>query len=336
MRRLAPRRQEFPPSGHVKGFRGCAAALPPRRPGFASSGAQARSNPRFAAARIIESPRRLESAIGFGSEGGAEGQAQEIAMRGNFAACLMGALVLASLVAPMGIATADEFTPAQKQELGAFIRDYLVANPDVLRAAIDALDKRDKQAAEAERQKAVTDRAAALFSSNFQATVGNPKGTATLVEFFDYNCHFCKGALPDVTRLMKDDPNLKLVLKDYPVLGPGSLEAAKVASAARNQLPGDRFWPFHSKLLGMHGPIGKAEALAVARELGLDMDRLAKDMESPEVTAGLEEVMGMADALQINGTPSFVVGQEVVVGAVGYDPLKEKIDAVHKCGHSVC
>ncbi|MGD1036709.1 MAG: DsbA family protein [Roseiarcus sp.] len=257
-------------------------------------------------------------------------------MRFEFAAYLAGALALASFVAPIGVAAADEFTPVQKKELGAFVRDYLVNNPDVLREAIEALDKHDKQVADAERQKVVSDQAAELFSSKFQATVGNPQGTATLVEFFDYNCHFCKGALPDVTRLMKDDPNLKLVLKDYPVLGPGSVEAAIVASAARNQLPGDRFWQFHNKLLSMHGPVGKAEALAVARELGLDMDRLAKDMGSPDVTAGLQEVMRMADSLQINGTPSFVVGQEVVVGAVGYDPLKEKIDAVHKCGHSAC
>jgi protein-disulfide isomerase len=135
---------------------------------------------------------------------------------------------------------------------------------------------------------------------------------------------------------MKEDPNLKVVLKDFPVLGPGSVEAARVASAARNQLPGDRFWVFHNKLLGMHGPIGKAEALSVAKEMGLDMDRLVKDMEDPQIQSGLQEIMSMADALQINGTPSFVVGQEVVVGAVGYDQLKDKIDAVHKCGHSVC
>jgi len=269
-------------------------------------------------------------------EGRAKMTAQETVMRLNFAACLAGALALATVLMPIRMAAADEFTPAQKQELGAFVRDYLVNNPDVLREAIDALDKHDKQVAEVERQKIVGDHADMLFSSKFQATVGNPKGTATLVEFFDYNCHFCKGALPDMARLMKDDPNLKLVLKDFPVLGPGSVEAAKVASAARNQLPGDRFWQFHNKLLAIHGPIGKAEAMAVARELGLDMDRLAKDMESPDVAAGLQEVMGMADSLQINGTPSFVVGQEVVVGAVGYDQLKEKIDAVHKCGHSVC
>lgn len=257
-------------------------------------------------------------------------------MKGRFAACVAGAFALGALLAPIGVAAADEFTPAQKQELGAFIKDYLVNNPDVLKAAIEALDKRDKDVAEVERQKVVADHADALFSSKFQANVGNPNGGATLVEFFDYNCHYCKGALPDMARLMKDDPNLKVVLKDFPVLGPGSVEAAKVASAARNQLPGERFWQFHNKLLSTHGPVGKAEALAVAREMGLDMDRLAKDMESPEIATGLQEVMGMADSLQINGTPSFVVGQEVVVGAVGYDQLKEKVDAVHKCGHSVC
>ena len=233
-------------------------------------------------------------------------------------------------------ARADEFTPAQKEELGKFIRDYLVANPDVLKEAIQALDKRDKDAEEAARQKAVSSEAGPLFSSKYQATIGNPKASATLVEFFDYNCHFCKGALPDVTKLVKGDPNLKLVLKDFPVLGPGSVEAAKVASAARNQLPGDKFWAFHSKLLATHGPVGKAEALAVAKDLGLDMDKLAKDMESPEIKAGLDETMHLADALQINGTPTFVVGQDVVVGAVGYDQLKDKVDSVHKCGHATC
>jgi len=249
----------------------------------------------------------------------------------SFAAALAGATFSAAAPAP-----ADEFTPAQKQELGAFIRDYLVNNPDVLRDAIEALDKRDKAAAEADRQKVVANEAGPLFSSKYQATIGNPQATATLVEFFDYNCHFCKGALPDITKLIKADPNLKLVLKDFPVLGPGSVEAAKVAIAARNQLPGDKFWAFHSKLLATRGPVGKAEALAVARELGLDMDKLAKDMESPDIKAGLDETMQLADALQINGTPTFVVGQDVVVGAVGYEQLKDKIDSVHKCGRVSC
>jgi protein-disulfide isomerase len=248
-----------------------------------------------------------------------------------FAAGLAG--VALSTAVP---ARADEFTPAQKQEMGAFIRDYLVNNPQVLREAIEALDKQDKdKAAEAVKQT-VADQAGPLFSSAHQATIGNPAGTATLVEFFDYNCHYCKGALPDVTKLMKGDPNLKLVLKDFPVLGPGSVDAAVVASAARNQLPGDKFWAFHTKLLGMHGPVGKAEALQVAKDLGLDMAKLQKDMDSPEVKAGLQENMKLADALQINGTPTFVVGQDLVVGAVGFDQLKDKVDSVHKCGRAVC
>lgn len=233
-------------------------------------------------------------------------------------------------------AFADEFTPSQKAEIGAIMKDYLVNNPDVLRAAIEALDKHDKQVEAQARESAVADQSSVLFSSPHQATVGNPKGDATLVEFFDYNCHYCKGALPDIAKLLQNDPNMKLVLKDFPVLGPGSVEAAKVAIAVRNQLRGDRFWQFHVKLLGSHGPVGKAEALAVAKEMGVDMDRLNKDMENPDVAAGIEETMHLADTLQINGTPSFVVGQEVVVGAVGYDPLKEKLDSVHKCGHAVC
>jgi protein-disulfide isomerase len=249
----------------------------------------------------------------------------------TFAAAMFAAF--AGCVAP---AFAAEFTPEQKAEIGAIMKDYLINNPDVLRAAIEALDKHDKQVEAEARQSAVADQGGALFSSAHQANVGNPKGDATLVEFFDYNCHYCKGALPDMAKLMQNDPNMKLVLKDFPVLGPGSVEAAKVATAVRKQLQGDKFWQFHVKLLSSHGPVGKTEALAVAKDMGVDMDRLNKDMDSPDVTAGLEVVLKMADALQINGTPSFVVGQEVVVGAVGYDQLKQKLDSVHKCGHAVC
>jgi len=249
---------------------------------------------------------------------------------------LAAALALGAALPAAAPARADEFTPAQKQELGAFIHSYLVNNPDVLKEAIEALDKRDKDSAAAERQKVVASQAGPLFTSKYQATIGNPAASATLVEFFDYNCHYCKGALPDITKLLKDDPNLKVVLKDFPVLGPGSIEAAKVASAARNQLPGDKFWAFHTKLLASHGPVGKAEAMAVAKELGLDMDRLAKDMDGADVKAGLDETMQLADALQINGTPTFVLGQDLVVGAVGYDQLKSKIASVHKCGRVDC
>ena len=246
------------------------------------------------------------------------------------------ALGLGLAVAFTPAARADSLTPEQKTELGAFIKDYLVSHPEVLREAIDSLEKHDKAVADEARQKAVEQYANTIYRSPFQADVGNPKGNATLVEFFDYNCHYCKGALPDIAKLMKDDPNLHIVLKDFPVLGPGSVEAARVASAARKQLQGERFWEFHNKLLGMHGPVGKKEALAVAKEMGLDMAQLEKDMGAKEIDDGLKEILAMADDLQINGTPTFVLGDSVVVGAVGYDELKSKIDAVHKCGRVAC
>jgi protein-disulfide isomerase len=246
-----------------------------------------------------------------------------------FAVSLLTALAAAP-------AHADEFSSAQRDEIGAVVKDYLIRHPDALREALDSMDKHEKQVEAEARQKIVADQYGVLFDSPHQAVVGNPKGGATLVEFFDYNCHYCKGALPDIARLMQNDPNLRVVLKDFPVLGPGSVEAAQVASAVRNQLTGERFWQYHQKLLGMHGPVGKDEALAVAKELGVDLDRLEKDMANPDIRNGIEETMRTADALQINGTPSFVVGQDVVIGAVGYDELKNKVDSVHKCGRAVC
>ena len=111
--------------------------------------------------------------------------------------------------------------------------------------------------------------------------VGNPKGKITLVEFFDYNCGYCKRALCDLVTLMKAEPELRVVLKDFPVLGPNSVEAALVASAARKQISGDKFFEFHQKLLMGHGPTGREQALAVAKEMGLDMDKLQKDSKDP-------------------------------------------------------
>jgi protein-disulfide isomerase len=232
-------------------------------------------------------------------------------------------------------AAAGEFSAAQTKEIGSIVRDYLVNNPEVLRDAMVELDRREKEAQQAAREKIISDNAN-LFSSPHQAVIGNPNGKVTLVEFFDYNCGYCKKALEDLAKLVKEDPNLRVVLKDFPVLGPGSVEAAQVASALRSQFSGDKFWAYHQKLLMTRGQIGKAQALAVAKEMGADMGKLDRDMANPDVKAGIQEVMQMADGLNLTGTPSWVVGKEVVVGAVGYDDLKGKIGNVAKCGKAVC
>ncbi len=234
-------------------------------------------------------------------------------------------------------AAAAEFTPAQKAEMGGVIRDYLLQNPEVLQDAMAELERRQKAQEEAKRSQVVDGNAGQLFGAPGDVVLGNPKGRVTLVEFFDYNCGYCKRSLDDVAKLMKTEPDMKLVLKDFPVLGPGSVEAAYVAGAARNQFKGEQFWQFHQKLLGgQHGPVGKAQALAVAKDMGANMDQLQKDAASPEVKASIQNTMQLADALALTGTPSFVVGHDVVVGAVGYDELKGRVDSVLKCGRAVC
>jgi protein-disulfide isomerase len=233
-------------------------------------------------------------------------------------------------------AAAAEFSPVQKTEIETILKNYLLQNPEILRDAINELEKRDKAAETAARGKIVSDMQSPLYTSAHQAIIGNPNGKVTLVEFFDYNCGYCKKALGDLAHLLKDDPDLRVILRDFPILSEGSIEAAQVEAAARLQFKGDKFWEFHQKLLGSHGPIGKAQALAVAKESGADMDKLAKDAAEPTVKDGIEESDQLGRALALTGTPSYVVGDEVVVGAVGYDQLKAKLDNVRKCGKAAC
>jgi len=249
----------------------------------------------------------------------------------SLAACA----ALLAVVVPQA-ARADEFSAAQRGEVERIVREYLVAHPEVLQEAMTELDKR-QTAAEAEKHKtAVKQYSEALFSSPRQVVLGNPDGNVTFVEFFDYNCGYCKRAMDDMLTLLKDDPKLKIVLKEFPVLGPGSVEAARVAVAVRMQdKTGKKYLEFHQKLLGGRGQADKARALAVAKDVGLDMGRLDKDMASPEVKATLEENFKLAEALGLNGTPSYVIGDNVVIGAVGLDALKEKVNT-SRCGKPDC
>jgi protein-disulfide isomerase len=230
---------------------------------------------------------------------------------------------------------AQGFSPAQRAEIEKIIKDYLVSHPEVLQDVIAEIEKRQSMA-EAEKAKAaVKEHAAMLFDSPRQVVLGNPQGDVTMVEFFDYNCGYCKRALSDMMELLKD-PKLKVVLKEFPVLGEGSVEAAQVAVAVRMQdKSGKKYLEFHQKLLGGRGRADKARAMAVAREVGLDMARLERDMASPEVKVTLEETFKLAEPLGLNGTPSYVVGEDVVVGAVGLSALREKVNTA-RCGKAAC
>ena len=248
------------------------------------------------------------------------------------------AAVCAALLIPAApqIVRADDFSASQRTAIESIVHEYLIAHPEVLQEAMNELERR-QSAAEAEKHKvAVKDNALKLFSSPHQVVLGNPDGNVTFVEFFDYNCGYCRGAMNDMLTLMRDDAKLKVVLKEFPVLGPGSLEAAQVAVAVRMQdTTGKKYLDFHTKLLGGRGQADKARALGVAKEVGLDMNRLEKDMTSPEVNETLQETFKLAEALGLNGTPSYVIGSDVVVGAIGLAGLQGKVSTA-RCGKVNC
>lgn len=231
-------------------------------------------------------------------------------------------------------ASAEEFSKNQRSAIESIVREYLISHPEVLQEAMVELEKRQTAAQAAKHQAAVKEHAKALFASPRQVVLGNPNGDVTFVEFFDYNCGYCRHALADMLDLLKTDSKLKVVLKEFPVLGPGSVEAAQVAVAVRMQAP-DKYLAFHKELLGGRGAANKARALAVAKDVGLDMAQLQIDMKSPEVKKTIEQDFKLADALGLNGTPSYVIGTDVVVGAVGLAALKEKINTA-RCGKATC
>src|SRR6202521_5476947 len=231
---------------------------------------------------------------------------------------------------------AQGFSDGQRGEIETIVKNYLIAHPEVLEAAMAELNKREAAAEAAKHEASVAENATAIFNSPRGVVLGNKDGDVTFVEFFDYNCGYCKRAMADMLDLMKTDPKLKVVLKEFPVLSEGSVEAAKVAVAVRMQDPGGaKYLDFHQKLLGGRGAADKARALAAAKDAGLDVGRIEKDLASPEVRATIEENFKLAEAMGMNGTPSYVIGKQVVIGAVGLDGLKKKI-GVARCGKATC
>lgn len=244
-----------------------------------------------------------------------------------FALALIGAPVAAS---------AQSFTDTQRSDIEAIVKNYLISHPEVLEEAMNELSKRQAADEAAKHEASVAKNADEIFNSPRGVVLGNKDGDVTFVEFFDYNCGYCKRAMADMLDLLKNDPKLKVVLKEFPVLSEGSVEAAKVAVAVRMQDPtGKKYLDFHQKLLGGRGPADKARAMAAAKDAGLDVARIEKDLASPEVKSTIEENFKLAEDMGLNGTPSYVIGKQIVVGAVGLDGLKEKI-GMARCGKATC
>ncbi|MDQ0393248.1 DsbA family protein [Labrys monachus] len=247
---------------------------------------------------------------------------------------LTGLALVLCVAAVTPAAHADE--QMTRPAVEAIVKDYLMKHPEVITDALNAMQARQEADAADRQKKSVADNQNAILNAPQNAVVGNPQGDVTVVEFFDYNCGYCKRGLADMVKLLQTDKKLKVVLRDYPILTPGSIEAADVALAVKNQLQGDKFFAFHQALLGSRGAVGKDRALEVAQSVGVDMKKLQADMQDPALRKDLAGNLQLGETLGINGTPSYVIGNEIVPGAIGYDALKDKIDAVRKCGQTVC
>jgi protein-disulfide isomerase len=218
--------------------------------------------------------------------------------------------------------------------LNPMIEDYLMSNPSILEKMSSALQAEQHTASLAASKTAIASMKDAIFSDPDHIILGNPKGDVTLVEMFDYNCGYCRQALPDMATLLAEDPNLKVVLKEFPILSKESIDAARVAVLV-GKSDAD-YWTFHQALFSSRGQVTAETALAEAQSLGLDRASLEKNMNSAKVAETIEKSYTIAKALNITGTPTFIIGDEIIPGAIGLDELRNRIKNMRACGKTVC
>ena len=217
--------------------------------------------------------------------------------------------------------------PLQRQQVEAIIHDYLRQHPDVLIAALRQAEDKLHKDDEAKASHAVVRNRQAVFNDPSTPVGGNPHGDVSIVEFFDYRCPYCKEVEPSLEAMVKQDPQLRLVYKEFPILGPVSVTAAHAALAAQNQ---GKYDAFHRAMMGVRGNITDETVYRVAASVGLNVDELKRDMASPQIAQTIKDNMKLADALDIRGTPAFVIGDKVVPGAADLDTLKSMVAEARK------
>ena len=238
-------------------------------------------------------------------------------------------LAMAMLLLPAAAQADTSFNDTQKAEIGSIVREYLLNNPEILLEVSQELENRQKLAESKKREEALKANAQSLFHSPEDLVAGNPKGDVTMVEFFDYNCGWCKKGLPEVLSLVEKDKNLKLVLKEFPIFGGDSDYAAKAALASSKQ---GKYWEFHMALMSHEGKVTRESVDEIAKAQGLDLEKLKADMNAPEVAQVLERNQRLAEELAITGTPAFIIDDNVIPGYLPADGLMAAIADVRANG----
>ncbi|MDY0029121.1 MAG: DsbA family protein [Pseudobdellovibrionaceae bacterium] len=230
-------------------------------------------------------------------------------------------------VTPSYAADKTSFTEAQKAELEDFVRDFIMNNPEVLIDSVNKMRENQQKAQEEDAQKSIEKYKEHLFEDKLIPEIGNPKGDITVVEFFDFNCGYCKRAFDTVNEAVQNDKNLRVRFIDLPILSPQSETAAKWAMAAHKQ---GKYWEFHSALMKNPAPKTEENLEDMAKDLGLDVARMKKDAEGEDIKKELEKNREVANALAVTGTPGFVIGKQIIRGYAEYEAFKAIIEDERK------
>ena len=223
---------------------------------------------------------------------------------------------------PLRPAGAAELAPEQRREIESIILDYLQQHPEVLIEAMRAAEEKVKTEAGEKAQQALVARRREIFDDPETPVGGNAKGDVTLIEFFDYRCPYCKQVQPRLQELLADDRQLRIAYKEFPILGSVSVATARAALAAHRQR---KYEAFHDAMMAASGQITEDTVYQVAGAVGLDVDRLKRDISSPQIDAALKANHALAEALDINGTPGFVIGDQIVPGAIELSSLRDLV-----------
>ncbi|MCP4935187.1 MAG: thioredoxin domain-containing protein [bacterium] len=227
------------------------------------------------------------------------------------------------------------FSREQEEAIARIVRQTLVSRPEIIQEAIVALQQKEK-AQEAKRKiSALSDNAETLYRSKFDPVAGNPDGDVTVVEFFDYNCPYCRKGFKTLEKVVKQDKNIRVVFKEFPIFGNASLTAARAALASKEQ---GKYYVYHKALLEADGRLTDSSVFTIARQVGLDIDRLRKDMESPEVAQSIGETKDLANRLGITGTPAYYVGDKFIGGVPPNlsEVMKRHASDIRKNGCKIC
>jgi protein-disulfide isomerase len=240
--------------------------------------------------------------------------------------------VAAGLVLTAAPASAQEDTPLSPKQAEAVrkvVRDYLMEHPEVLTEALESLREKMRVQSEADARKMLEARKDEIFKSADDPVAGNLKGDVTIVEFFDYNCGFCKQTFDAMWEAVKADGKVRVVLKEYPILGPESVIAARVALVAKAQSQA-KYDEFHRAMMKFRGRLDEKSIMRVAGDVGLNVEQVKKDMMGPDIDRQLKKTFELAHALDIGGTPTFIIGDRVVSSALDQPTIKQLVDIARK------